>query len=68
MIGFPKSLLIWLILIAALAISVCFPPAALLTPVGAMYLTQMITEKAFEKAIAVEKAREDNSQEVNEDD
>lgn len=68
MIGFPKSLLIWLILIVALAISVCFPPAALLTPVGAMYLTQMITEKAFDKAIAVEKAREDNSQEVNEDD
>ena len=57
MINFPKLLLIWLIFIAALAISVCFPPAALLTPAGAMYLTQMITEKAFEKAIAVEKSR-----------
>ena len=55
MINFPKFLLIWLIFIAALAISVCFPPAALLTPAGAMYLTQMITEKAFAKAIAVEK-------------
>lgn len=58
MINFPKFLLIWLIFIVALAISVCFPPAALLTPAGAMYLTQMITEKAFEKAIAVEKSRE----------
>ena len=57
MINFPKFLLIWLIFIVALAISVCFPPAALLTPAGAMYLTQMITEKAFAKAIAVEKSR-----------
>ena len=61
MINFPKFLLIWLIFIAALAISVCFPPAALLTPAGAMYLTQMITEKAFEKAIAVEKSREEKA-------
>jgi len=64
MINFPKFLLIWLIVIVALAVSVCFPPAALLTPVGAMYLTQMITEKAFEKAIAVEKAREKKNEEA----
>ena len=51
-------------------ISVCFPPSALVTPVGAMYLTQMITEKAFAKAIAVEKAREEKNDEseVEEDD
>ena len=61
MINFPKFLLIWLIFIVALAISVCFPPAALLTPAGAMYLTQMITERAFEKAIAVEKSREEKA-------
>ena len=59
MINFPKFFLIWLIFIIALAISVCFPPAALLTPAGAMYLTQMITEKAFERAIEVENAREE---------
>jgi uncharacterized membrane protein YesL len=58
MINFPKFLLIWLILIAALAVSVCFPPAALVTPAGAMYLTQMITEKAIRRAIEVEKSRE----------
>ena len=70
MINFPKFLLIWLIVLAALVISVCFPPAALVTPVGAMYLTQMITEKAFAKAIAVEKAREEKNDEseVVEDD
>ena len=62
MINFPKFLLIWLILIVALAVSVCFPPAALLTPVGAMYLTQMITEKAFKKAIEVEKKREEKAE------
>lgn len=61
MINFPKFLLIWLIFIVALAISVCFPPAALLTPAGAMYLTQMITEKAFAKAIAVEKSRREKA-------
>ena len=63
MINFPKFFLIWLIFIAALAVSICFPPAALLTPVGAMYLTQMITEKAFAKAIEVEKKREEKSDE-----
>lgn len=70
MINFPKFLLIWLIVLAALVISVCFPPSALVTPVGAMYLTQMITEKAFAKAIAVEKAREEKNDEseVEEDD
>ena len=51
-----------LIVLAALVISVCFPPAALVTPVGAMYLTQMITEKAFSKAIEVEKAREEKQE------
>ena len=63
MINFPKFLLIWLILIVALAVSICFPPAALLAPVGAMYLTQLITEKAFEKAIAVENSREEKPEE-----
>ena len=63
MINFPKFLLIWLIVLVALVISVCFPPSALVTPVGAMYLTQMITEKAFSKAIAVEKAREEKNDE-----
>ena len=67
MINFPKFLLIWLIFIIALAVSICFPPAALLTPVGAMYLTQLITEKAFEKAIAVEKSREEKPEEANKD-
>lgn len=67
MINFPKFLLIWLIFIVALAVSICFPPAALLTPVGAMYLTQLITEKAFEKAIAVEKSREEKTEEANRD-
>ena len=61
MINFPKFLLIWLIFIVALAVSICFPPAALVTPAVAMYLTQMITEKAFEKAIEVEKAREEKA-------
>ena len=65
MINFPKFLLIWLIFIVALAISVCFPPAALVTPVGAIYLTQMITEKAIEKAIAVEKSREETEVAAN---
>ena len=65
MINFPKFLLIWLIFIVALAVSVCFPPAALVTPVGAMYLTQMITEKAIEKAIAVEKSREETEVAAN---
>ena len=61
MMNFPKFLLIWLIVIVALAVSICFPPAALVTPAAAMYLTQMITEKAFEKAIAVEKSREEKA-------
>ena len=65
MINFPKFLLIWLIFIVTLAVSVCFPPAALVTPVGAMYLTQMITEKAIEKAIAVEKSREETEVAAN---
>ena len=59
MIGFPKFLLIWIILLAALAVSIVFPPIALVTPVAAAYLTQMITEKAFDAAIKVEKAREE---------
>lgn len=67
MINFPKFLLIWLIFIVALAISIAFPPAALLIPAGAMYLTQMITEKAFSKAIEVEKAREEKQEDVIED-
>ena len=51
MINFPKFLLIWLIAAIASAICVAFPPAVLLIPAGAMYLIQMITEKAFASAI-----------------
>ena len=58
MINFPKFLLIWLITGIALAVSICFPPAALVTPVAATYLIQMITEKALSAAMRVEKARE----------
>lgn len=67
MVNFPKFLLLWLIFLAALAVSLAFPPAALLTPVGAMYLTQMITEKAFESALEVEKAREKKDTDESED-
>ena len=58
MINFPKIILIWLIIIAAVAISIAFPPAALLTPVGATYLIQMFTEKAFGNAIRTADERE----------
>ena len=57
MISFPKFLLIWLIFLLALGISVVFPPSALLTPVGAAYLIQMITEKTFESAIIMSNSR-----------
>lgn len=70
MINFPKFLLIWLIIIFALAISIAFPPSALLTPVGATCLIQMITEKAFDSAIKMTESRqeadESNEDEVNE--
>ena len=70
MINFPKFLLIWLIVIAALAVTIVFPPAMLVTPTGAMYLCQMITEKAFSQAIEVEKARDasEDEDESEEDD
>ena len=58
MINFPKSLLIWLIAAIASAICVAFPPAVLLIPTGAMYLIQMITEKAFASAINRSKSNE----------
>lgn len=58
MINFPKFLLIWLIAAIASAICVAFPPAVLLIPTGAMYLTQMITEKAFASAINRSKSNE----------
>ncbi len=61
MINFPKFILIWVIIILALAISVGFPPAALLTPAGAAYLCQMITEKAFSAAISVEDSRKNKT-------
>lgn len=57
MINFPKFLVIWIIVIAAIGISVIFPPAALVTPVCGAYLCQMITEKAISSAIKVENAR-----------
>ena len=58
MINFPKFLLIWLVAAIASAICVAFPPAVLLIPTGAMYLTQMITEKAFASAINRSKSNE----------
>ena len=57
MINFPKFILIWFIVIIAIAICIGFPPAALVIPVGATYLCQMITEKAFIRAIDVESSR-----------
>ena len=59
MINFPKFILIWFIVIIALAICIGFPPAALVIPVGATYLCQMITEKAISRAIDVESSREE---------
>ena len=67
MIGFPKFLLIWIIFIAALGISIIFPPAALVTPALAMYLTQMITEKAFSAALNVEKTRAEKEHSLTEE-
>ena len=58
MMNFPKFLLIWLIIIMALAITIAFPPAVLVTPAAAAYLIQMITEKAFQKAMNVKKTAE----------
>ena len=63
MIFFPKFFLIWFIEIIALGISIVFPPSALITPVAATYLVQMITEKAFAAAVRVEKAREEKESE-----
>jgi len=62
MMNFPKFLLIWLTLIIAIAVTVCLPPAVLVTPVIATYLIQMITEKAFKAARRVEKARAEGDQ------
>lgn len=63
MMNFPKFILIWLILIVALAVTICFPPAMLVTPVAATYLIQMITEKAFASASRVENARQETAEE-----
>lgn len=65
MMNFPKFILILLIAAAAIAISIFFPPSALVTPVAAAYLIQMITEKTFEAAMRVEKAREESEKEDN---
>jgi uncharacterized membrane protein YesL len=59
MINFPKFLLIWLIAASALLICVAFPPALLLVPTGAMYLTELITEKAFASVIKKIKTQEE---------
>ena len=64
MMSFPKFLIILLIAAVAVAASIFFPPAALVTPVAATYLIQMITEKTFEAAVRVEKAREESSEET----
>ena len=61
MINFPKFILIWFIVIIAIAICIGFPPAALVIPVGATYLCQMITEKAFVRAIDVESSRAESA-------
>ena len=61
MINFPKIILIWIIIIIAIAVSIGFPPAALVIPAGAAYLCQMITEKAFAAAVSVENSREDKA-------
>ena len=58
MMNFPKFFLIWIIQLAAIAVSVLFPPAALVTPVASTYLCQMITEKAIANSIRVEQYRE----------
>ena len=65
MINFPKFILIWVIIILAIAISIGFPPSALVIPTGAAYLCQLITEKAFARAIDVESSREDTPSENN---
>ena len=57
MITFPKFILIWLIVLVAIAVCLLFPPAALVVPVGATYLLQMIIEKVFEKVLSVEENR-----------
>ena len=62
MINFPKFFLIWIIQLAAIAVSVLFPPAALVTPVASTYLCQMITEKAIANAIIVEQSREETKE------
>lgn len=59
MVNFPRFLLIWLVVIVALAICIFFPPAALIVPVGATYLIQMVTEKSFAKALSVEQQRKE---------
>ena len=59
MINFPKFLLIWLIAASALLMCVAFPPALLLVPTGAMYLTELITEKAFASVIKKIKSQEE---------
>ena len=60
MINFPKFILIWFIIIIAIAICIGFPPSALVIPVGVTYLCQMITEKAFTRAIDVESSRDED--------
>ena len=64
MMSFPKFILILLIAAAAIAISIFFPPSALVTPVAAVYLIQMLTEKSFEAAMNVEKARNEQDEET----
>ena len=59
MVNFPKFLLIWLIAAAGALISAAFPPSILLIPAGAMYLTQMITEKAFASVLNAAKTNND---------
>lgn len=64
MMNFPKFILILLIAAVAIAVSIFFPPSALVTPVAATYLIQMLTEKSFDAAMRVEKAREESQEET----
>lgn len=64
MMNFPKFILILLIAAVAIAVSIFFPPSALVTPVAATYLIQMLTEKSFDAAMRVEKAREESQEDT----
>lgn len=67
LMNFPKFLLIWIIIVIALAVCIVFPPAVLLVPTGAMYLTQFITEKVFTRAMNVKRSQDEDTSAENDD-